>query len=110
MPWDIKATGDKTKHVAKTNQTTVYPRHVTNAIRLLLLTGCRLREILHLRWSEVDLERGLLLLPDSKTGQKTVILNRSAIAILSSSERVGSFVVPSSDPNRPRHDLKRPWG
>ena len=109
MPWNIKATGDKTKHVAKTKRNTVYPFHVTNAIRLLLLTGCRLREILHLRWSEVDLERGLLLLLDSKTGRKTVILNRSAVAILSSSERVGAFVVPSSDPKRPRHDLKRPW-
>ena len=93
LPWEIKATGDKAKHIAKTNQAIVYPLRVTNAIRLLLPTGCRLREILHLRWSEVDLERGLLLLPDSKTGQKTVILNRSAIAILSSSERVGSFVV-----------------
>jgi integrase len=37
------------------------------ALRLLLFTGCRLREILHLRWEHVDFERGLLLLPTSKT-------------------------------------------
>jgi integrase len=38
----------------------------------LLFTGCRLREILGLRWQDVDMERGLLFLPDSKTGRKTV--------------------------------------
>ncbi len=109
LPWVVKATGEKAKHVPKANRNTVYTSHITNAIRLLLLTGCRLREILHLRWSEVDLERGLLLLPDSKTGRKTVILNRASIAILSSAEHIGSFVVPSADLDRPRHDLKRPW-
>jgi integrase len=36
----------------------------------LLFTGARLREILYLRWENLDLERGLLLLPDSKTGRK----------------------------------------
>ncbi|MCP5082891.1 MAG: tyrosine-type recombinase/integrase [Alphaproteobacteria bacterium] len=109
LPWVVMAKGERAKHVPKGGRNTVYPLHITNAIRLLLLTGCRLREILHLRWSEVDVERGLLLLPDSKTGRKTVILNRASIAILSSAERIGNFVVPSSDLNRPRHDLKRPW-
>jgi integrase len=46
------------------------------AIRLLLLTGCRSGEILNLRWSEVDLERGLLHLPDSKTVRKASCLPR----------------------------------
>jgi integrase len=40
------------------------------ALRLLLFTGCRLREILHLRWEHVDFERGLLFLPESKSGKK----------------------------------------
>ena len=51
------------------------------ALRLLMFTGCRLREILNLQWEHVDIERGLLLLPDSKTGQKTVILNAPALAV-----------------------------
>ncbi len=109
LPWTIKATAAKRKHVAKENQTIVYPTHVTNSIRLLLMTGCRLREILHLQWKEVDLGRGLLFLPDSKTGQKTVILNRSAISILESMNRTGSYVIPGDIPDKPRHDLKRPW-
>jgi len=74
-----------------------------------LFTGCRLREILDLRWENVDSERGLLLLPDSKTGRKTVILNAPALAILNRLERLGPYVIPGDDPQSPRPDLKRPW-
>jgi integrase len=76
---------------------------------LLLFTGCRLREILHLRWEHVDFERGCLFLPDSKSGRKTVILNAPALAVLNELERFGPYVVPGDDPEQPRHDLKRPW-
>ncbi len=79
------------------------------ALRLLLFTGARLREILHLRWEHVDLERGLLFLPDSKTGKKTIILNAPALAVLRSLERVGDCVILGADPNLPRADLKKPW-
>jgi integrase len=58
----------------------------------------------------VDIERGCLFLPDSKSGRKTVILNAPALLVLNSLERVGPYVVPGGDPQRPRHDLKRPWG
>ena len=80
-----------------------------SGIRLLLLTGCRLREILHLRWNEVDLERGLLNLPDSKTGRKTVYLSNAAIDVFENLPRAGVFVVAGDDPKKPRADLKRPW-
>ena len=110
LAWKIKARGETAKHVAKTKkQRTIYSVHVTGAIRLLLLTGCRLREILNLRWSEVDTERGLLQLPDSKTGRKVVFLNRTALGILMSLPRVGLYVIPGENPDRPRHDLKKPW-
>jgi integrase len=78
------------------------------ALRLLLFTGCRLRKILHLRWEHVDFER-CLFLPDSKSGRKTVMLNAPALSVLDNLERVGPYVVPGDDPERPRHDLKRPW-
>jgi integrase len=50
-----------------------------------------------------------LFLPDSKSGRKTVILNAPAMAVLTGLERIGSYVVPGDDPEKPRADLKRPW-
>ncbi|MBM3553775.1 MAG: site-specific integrase [Alphaproteobacteria bacterium] len=79
------------------------------ALRLLLFTGARLREILHLRWKHVDFERGLLLLPDSKTGRRTITLNAPSLAVLQSLDRIGPFVIGGANPDIPRADLKKPW-
>ena len=84
-------------------------RQATDAIRMLIFTGARLREILDLKWENVDLERGLLLLPDSKTGRKTIVLNEAAIDILKAHPKLGSYVIAGDNPDRPRTDLKKPW-
>ncbi|CAN7700990.1 tyrosine-type recombinase/integrase [Mesorhizobium sp. LjNodule214] len=101
------------KHAPKEKNRTIYGPHVTGAIRLLMLTGCRLREILHLRWAEYDEKRGLLLLPDSKTGRKTVVLSAAAQGVLDGLPRVGKFVIAGhsagTDHEAPRADLKKPW-
>jgi integrase len=100
------------KHAAKRGKVTI-DQHAAAALRLLLFTGCRVSEILNLRWAEADLERGLLFLPDSKTGRKTIVLSGAAQAVLEGLPRFGQYVVASESagqPNeRPRHDLKRPW-
>ena len=87
--------------------------HAAAAVRLLILTGARLREILHLKWEHVDLERGLLLLPDSKTGKKAIVLNAPALDILANLPRVGAYVIAGqtagTDDDKPRSDLNRPW-
>ncbi|MBF0179623.1 MAG: tyrosine-type recombinase/integrase [Magnetococcales bacterium] len=57
-------------------------------IRALILTGCRKGEILGLRWSEVDFERGCLLLPDSKTGSKIVVTGAPALQHLAGLPRI----------------------
>lgn len=112
IPWEIDPE-KKTKHVPKNRQATVIGEHAAAALRLLIFTGARLREILHLRWEEVDFERGLLLLPDSKTGRKAVILNAPAMQVLSGLTRVGAYVIASdtagTENEKPRADLKRPW-
>jgi integrase len=110
IPWDVDERKPKAKHLPKTkNRFTKIGPFAAAAIRLLLFTGCRLREILHLKWEQVDLERGLLFLADSKTGKKSVILNAPALAVLTGLDRLGSYVVPGDDPDKPRADLKRPW-
>ena len=57
------------------------------AVRLLLFTGCRLGEIMTVRWEHVDRSAKLLRLPDSKTGAKEVHLGTAAVTVLSSIER-----------------------
>ena len=64
------------------------PERIVALVRLLLLTGCRLGEILTLRWSQVDFERAYLHLPDSKSGAKIVHLNAPALEVLAGIERV----------------------
>lgn len=81
------------------------------AIRLLLFTGARKNEILSLKWSSVDLEREMIFLPDSKTGQKPIFLSGPARAILSELPRMSGnpFVICGSKPGEHLTDLKRPW-
>ena len=115
VPYSVDLTKEKSKHAPKEeNRRVRFSPHVTAAIRLLLLTGCRLREILHLEWRDVDFERGMLFLADSKTGKKTVVLSTAAIGVLKAITRVGKYVIASesagTEEEKPRADLKRPWG
>jgi integrase len=66
------------------------------AIRLLLFTGARKGEILSAMWEHFDAERGVLRLPDSKTGAKTIALGAPALAVLRSLERMegNPYVLP----------------
>jgi integrase len=106
--WEVDDTKPTAKHIPKHRRTSIGP-HAAAALRLLILTGARLREILGLKWEYVDMERGLLFLPDSKTGRKTIVLNAPALAVLSALPRVGSYVIMGDDPEKSRHDLNRPW-
>ena len=110
IPWTVDTSKPTAKHLPRlANRRTKISLSAGAAIRLLLFTGCRLREILNLKWEYVDLERGVLFLPDSKSGRKTVVLNAPAMTVLNGLERIGPFVVPGDTPGNPRSDLKRPW-
>jgi integrase len=84
-------------------------RPAVNAIRLLILTGCRLSEIQTLRWEHV--QGHVLHLPDSKTGAKKVYLGRAALEVLSRIERLpdNPFVITGRLPGQHLTDLQRPW-
>lgn len=106
-PWIRES---RSKHARKLeNQVTNIGPHAAAALRLLIFTGARLREILDLRWEHVDFDRGLLFLPDSKTGKKTIVLGAAALSVLEQLPKVGSFVIAGADNERPRSDLQRPW-
>lgn len=85
--------------------------HTVAAIRLLLLTGARLGEVLGLRWEWVDLERGCIFLPDSKTGRKTIPLGGHALEILAGLPRAAGnpHVLPGLKLGTHLQDLNGPW-
>ena len=85
--------------------------YVIAAIRLLLLTGARLNEILTLQWRYVDLQRGLLLLPDSKTGQRPIFLNEDAAEVLQGLQRQANnpFVIVGDVEGQHLINLQKPW-
>ena len=81
------------------------------AIRLLLLSGCRKSEVLSLRWAEIDFERGVLALPDSKTGAKIVLLGAPALELLASLPRRqdNPYVLPGKKSGQHLVGLPRVW-
>lgn len=81
------------------------------AIRLLLLTGARLTEILTLQWRYVDLERGLIFLPTSKTGQKPIFLSEAALQVLRELPRLKNnpHVIVGAREGSRLINLQKPW-
>ena len=62
---------EKTKADAATKYTIA-------AFRLLIYTGCRLGEVLSLKWDDVNLKENFIHLKDSKVGERGIPLNESA--------------------------------
>ena len=70
------------------------------AIRLLMLTDCRLNEVLFLRWDDVDRTAGELRIRDGKTGPRSVPLTPTVREVLAAVPRVpgNPWVIVSSSP------------
>lgn len=87
------------------------PRAIA-AIRLLIFTGMRRNEVLHLRWTEVRLEAGIVRLEDSKTGSKVIALNSAAKEIIAAQQPMlgNPFVFPSPiKPLAALADIRHVW-
>jgi integrase len=85
--------------------------YIVAAIRLLVLTGARVSEILTLQWAHVDIDRRFLRLPDSKTGAKVIHLNAPALAVLAALPRLegNPHVIPGARVGAHLADLWNPW-
>ena len=81
------------------------------AVRLLILTGCRLNEIMTLKWEYVEFADKVLRLPDSKTGAKVVHLGQPAIELLKAAERIedNPWVITGTLEGKRLSDLQPFW-
>lgn len=82
------------------------------AIKLLMLTGRRLNEVLKLEWAWVDLEAKVLRLPDTKSGALLVSLGEPAIEVLNGLKATNAdktFVIVGKRNNAHLVNLQKPW-
>jgi integrase len=85
-------------------------------IRLLILTGARLHEVLSLQWGWINWDRGFARLPDSNTGAKTLPLPDAALTLLkplqSANDHRASqskFVLPGKRKDGHFTGIQQPW-
>ena len=81
------------------------------AARLLILTGCRLGEIMTLKWEYIDFNERVLRLPDSKTGKKLVHIGAPAVEYLQDAQRIDGnpWVITGTLTGKPLSDLQPFW-
>jgi integrase len=85
------------------------------AVRLLFFTGRRLREVLDLKWSQVDLDGRNLVIEHHKTegkvGTLKTPLNDAALAVLQGLDRIegNPYVLPGDEPGKPIQDIRKFW-
>ncbi|MPZ47402.1 MAG: DUF4102 domain-containing protein [Betaproteobacteria bacterium] len=74
-----------------------YSRTVRDALTLVLLTGCRSGEVVAARWRDIDVERAVWTLRETKNGEPhDVMLPRQAIELLTARRTLNeAFVFPS---------------
>ena len=85
--------------------------YTIDAFRLLIYTGCRLGEVLSLKWEGVDFDCCCLRLSDSKTGKRTIPLNNSAVKVLHHVQKQADnhYVFCGKKPGAPLATIQRTW-
>lgn len=79
-------------------------------IRLLMLTGCRKSEIMLAKASWIDLHQGLLLLPDSKVGQRRICMSPPALEIAAQLVQDGrEWLIPGQRKGQPLVTPYKVW-
>jgi integrase len=83
-----------------------------DAIRFMILTGCRKGEALSATWNRFDLEKGAWTKPSAHTKQRRehrVPLSPPALQLLQSIPRSGEYVFPGRKAGTHLGDIKKTW-
>lgn len=85
--------------------------HFIALVRLLLLTGARLREIMHAKWEWIDWDKSILKLPDSKTGKKIIHLSPAVMAVLEATPKIkgNPYIIVGGAEGKPLITPTKPW-
>ena len=79
------------------------------AIKILIMTGARLGEILSAKWEWIDGD--ILKLPDSKTGAKDITLPSPVLDVLTSLPRLelNPYIIVGKKNGQHMVNLRKPW-
>lgn len=104
-------TPDELARLGKVLRESNAEREAAFCIQLLLLTGCRLSEIQKLKWEYVDLDAGLLRLPDSKSGAKLVAIGQAVVEVFKAIPKVkdNPYVITGTIEGQHLTDMQKPW-
>jgi integrase len=86
-------------------------RRAMDALRLIMVTGCRKGEALTAQWSDFDLVRGVWTKPSHRTKEKKtehVALNAQALSLLERMEHTGEYLFPGRMGEN-LQDVKSAW-
>ncbi len=87
--------------------------YIRAVLWLYLLSGARKSELLQARWDQVDWERRILNLPETKSGEaQTLSLNKPAIAILRATPKMSEnpYIFPGKKKGDHLVNISKAWG
>lgn len=101
---DRTLSADELSALGKALQTIPANEAAILAVRLAALTGLRIGEVRSMRWADVDMGSGRIVLPKTKTGRRVHTLPTAALSLLAETRRTGEFVIPGRTNIRPLDD------
>lgn len=95
-------TGDEVRRLVE-----ACPPYLKGIVIAAVYTGLRKRDILNLRWQDVDLEKGAVRLIEAKTKRvRIIVLNEDMKKLLQILPVKGEYLFPNKD-GKPFRDIKR---
>ncbi|UIJ77447.1 site-specific integrase [Acinetobacter sp. SH20PTE14] len=81
---------------------------IIGIVEMLLLTGARKGEVLHLKWADLDLSNHLWKLNENKSGKPRIIqLNTEAQRIVRGMSRKHEYVFANPETGQPFNDIRK---